>query len=140
MANTYVPFPYSGSQAIVSSERIHLHARKDSVLMFARKSIGLSSVATINLDCYEKVVVNSPKIYLGLYARESLILGDTFTRVLTNFLNSLSIAGTMLQSAGESKIEESMSKMAIAGVKIKESSNILKESLPGVLSSISYTE
>lgn len=138
--STYTPFPYSGSQAIIASERVHLHARTDSVLMFARKSVGLSSVSTINLDCYEKVVVNSPKIYLGLRARDSLILGDTFIRVLTSFLESSKNAGLMMRSVGESKIEESIQKVAMAGTQLYEASDYLLQSLPGVLSSVSYTE
>lgn len=136
----YNPFPFFGDQIVLSSERIHLHAREDSVMMFARRSIGLSSLATLNFDCNEKVTINSPKIYLGLNAQEQLILGNTFIKELKHFAEYVNIAGNMLKSVGESQIGDAIAKVAIAGKFLFNSSQRLLDTLDSTLSIVSYTE
>lgn len=138
--NQYRPFPYSGSQVIVASERVHLHARNDSVLMFARQSIGLSSQGTINLDCNEKVTFNSPRIYLGLRAEENLILGKTFVRSLRDFLTALESGTTFMQGVGSENPGPSFSSIGSGAKTINKASKKLLEDLDGVLSTVSYTE
>lgn len=135
----YAPFPYLGSQVLVASERIHLHARKDSVLVTARKSISLSSLGSLNVDCNKYVAINSPRIDLGLNADQQVILGTLFINELRNFLLQIQTAGSELAAVGESKIADAMTKVGVAGKQIKESSQRLSEKLDGMLSKNTYT-
>ena len=138
-APPYKPFPYVGSQVILSSERIHLHARKDSVLLFARSTISLSSKDTIHLNSYGKTVVNSPRIELGLDANEQLVRGTTFMKELNDFCGSLRLAGIFEKSSGESDIAGTVSKLAVAANTMYEAAGKLQGALSGSLSTISYT-
>ena len=57
---------YKGNQVIVASGRIVFNAKDDAVLIFAKKTIGFSSAGSIHFNSDDMMVVNSPKIYLGL--------------------------------------------------------------------------
>ncbi len=72
---TYIPKPidqYKGAQAIINSDRIVFNAKEDSILLYSDKAIGFNTRGSIYFDTSDgkdsdsKVVINSPKIYLGL--------------------------------------------------------------------------
>ena len=75
------PNMYQGKQIVLNSDRVLFNARKDSVLMFADKSIGLNTSGTVNIDTTNrgKFIINSPKIILGMngkdYPKEPALLG-----------------------------------------------------------------
>lgn len=135
----YKPFPYFGSQVILASQRIHLHARQDSVLIFARKSIGLSSIGTLNFDSEQKCTINSPRIDLGLNANEQLVLGTSFVKQLKDFLTSIAVGATIVKSSGESDIATTVSKLVINGEQTASAAKKLSDALDGLLSTTSYT-
>ena len=91
---TYQPdFPYTGDQIIVTSGRVLFNAKDDSVFLFAKKSIGLSSAGTINFDSDDSCIINSPKIYLGLNATEPLVKGFRLQAYLNDLNQSLTQVG-----------------------------------------------
>ena len=72
---TYIPKPvnqYKGAQAIINSDRIVFNAKEDSILLYSDKAIGFNTRGSIYFDTSDsidndsKIVINSPKIYLGL--------------------------------------------------------------------------
>lgn len=83
------PSKYSKPQVILSSGRLLFNAKSDSILMFASKSIGLSSAGSLNFDSDGDFIVNSPKIQLGLNASEPLLLGNTTSNVLNQIINQI---------------------------------------------------
>ena len=89
-------FPYKGPQAIITSDRIVLHAKNDAIFLFGSQTVSLSSKGTVNIDSINKVTINSPVIELGNKASlstngEKAILGDTLVTQLIHFLNNLKI-------------------------------------------------
>ena len=89
---TYKPVPpdkYTGKQAIINSDRVLINARTDSVMIFAKQSVSLSSAGTLNFDSDSTCIINSPKIQLGLNAEEPLILGTKATTLLRELLEGL---------------------------------------------------
>jgi len=78
-----------GDQIIGSANRIILNARRDEILLFSKKAVGISTAGPLNIDTSKKTTINSPQIDLGLNAGEALILGDTFNSILGEFLNAL---------------------------------------------------
>jgi hypothetical protein len=76
MANYKPEFPYLGEQIIINSGRVILNSKDDSIFLFGKKAIGFSSAGTINFDTNNSIIMNSPKIYLGLEAKEPIVKGN----------------------------------------------------------------
>lgn len=100
---SYTPeFPYIGEQIIINSGRVTLNSKDDSIFLFAKTAIGFSTAGSINLDCDDKVIINSPQIYLGLDADEPIIKGNQLVNLLNRLLNSLDSFSQIIQSSVDS--------------------------------------
>jgi hypothetical protein len=132
----YVPeFPYKGNQIIVASDRLHLHARKDSIFLFAKEAVSLSSQNTINLDASSAVIVDTPNIKLGsLNANQRVILGDLITA--SDLLTKVSAGKT----APTPELGASMSFLAVFGKQVNKQSQNFLNKLDGSLSKKTFTE
>lgn len=89
---SYVPEPpekYKGKQLILISDRVLLNASSDSILIFAKKAVAISSAGTLNFDSDGQCIIGSPNIYLGLNASEPLLLGNMTVQWLTELLDKL---------------------------------------------------
>lgn len=64
-------FPYTGNQVIISSDRVLLHSKADSIFLFGKTAVGISTPATLNVDANIGTTINSPTIELGLNAKET---------------------------------------------------------------------
>lgn len=95
-------FPYLGEQIIITSGRVILNSKDDSVFIFGKKAIGLSSAGTINFDSDEEMIFNGTKIYLGLEAKEPLVKGEKLKNLLEELLISLNELGNKLTHAKDS--------------------------------------
>ena len=96
---------YDGKQVIIDSDRLLFNAKNDSILLYSRRSIGLSTQGSIHFDTSDqkednegvdasKFVVNSPNIYLGLKFDKNLptepaVLGDELDEWLTELMNTI---------------------------------------------------
>jgi hypothetical protein len=92
---------YNGNQIILTSNRLVFNARNDSIILNANNSIHLSSNTSVNVDGKNKIVLASPKLYLGSALGkegveiQSVVLGENLNVFLNDiavFLNTLSIA------------------------------------------------
>jgi hypothetical protein len=139
----YIPaIPYGGNQAIVSSNRVTLHAQEDSVLIFGKKAIALSSLGTINLDITSKLIINSPKIELGLDAErlgDPVILGNKNVQLMMRLLESLEILGTSLQCMTETQLELAIPDIVFSAQKLSDTTAALRADLSSTLSKVTYT-
>jgi hypothetical protein len=92
---------YFKNQSIISSDRVILSAKKDEVLIYGN-GIGLSSSKTIYLNSNSEVILDSPKISLGLKngspAEEPLLLGNQTIEVLSTLIKELKALSTSLSS------------------------------------------
>ena len=102
MADYKPEFPYLGEQIIINSGRVILNSKDDSVFLFGKKAIGFSSAGTINFDTNESVIINSPKIYLGLDAKEPLVRGTQLTIMLDDILDALRVLAAQLDGTQDS--------------------------------------
>ena len=148
MATTqpYKPqFPYKGDQIILSSDRVLLHSKNDSVFLFGKQAVSLSSTKTINLDAIDKVLISTNKIELGNEAEalgEPLVLGRTFNTQLIILLSVLKSVGDQLSNVSESDLGASMGIIAGAGQAISQETERLRGLLVGesqILSKKTYT-
>lgn len=115
-------FPYRGNQALICSDRVMLYSKKENVLIFSKKEIGISANSTVSIYSSEDVVINSKKIKIGdEFATESAILGDTFTRELIFFLEDLQKAGGELKTISQKNITPAV----LAGEHIRDTASKL---------------
>jgi hypothetical protein len=128
---TFEPkFPYKGNQLILSSDRVLLHSKSDAIFLFGKQAVSLSSTKTINLDAFDKVLIDCKIIELGSKAQtlgQPVVLGRNLNTQLTVLLTKLANAGTLLAQASETDLGASMQLIASAGKIInKESSRLVQ--------------
>ena len=90
------PEVYQGNQVIINSDRLLFNAKTDSILLFSKQAISLSTDGSIHFDTSEgddnNFIVNCPNIYLGLdyedeLPKEPAVLGDSLDEFLNEMLN-----------------------------------------------------
>ena len=136
----YVPeFPYKGDQAIINSGRVLLNAKDDSVFVFAKKSIGLSSAGSIHFNSDDVMIINSPKIYLGLNATEPLVKGGRLVDYLGDLNETLVTLGKALTKVKGVKQGVPYIALNTAGVDLVKTVELLAVQVDGLLSKQNYT-
>jgi len=104
---TFEPkFPYKGNQLILSSDRVLLHSKSDAIFLFGKQAVSLSSTKTINLDAFDKVLIDCKIIELGSKAQtlgQPVVLGRNLNTQLTVLLTNLANAGTLMAQASETE-------------------------------------
>jgi hypothetical protein len=146
----YTPsFPFTGNQLILASDRVHLLARTDAVILMGDQSVILSSPNEVHIDSNKAVLIDSPKVELGNEAElrgQPLILGRDFIKQLQLFLQQVSYCGATLESVGQSNLADMASKIVDVGSNLKNSADKLKNNIQldanlnsKVLSKVTYT-
>jgi hypothetical protein len=114
-------FPFSGNQALITSDRVMLYSKKEHVLLYSRKNVGLAAIQDVTVDG-KQVIVTSDKILLGdAFATESAMKGEIFTIQLVRMLENLLAAGDYLKGASSTNPGAAAQNMNIAGNLIVES-------------------
>lgn len=130
-------FPYKGNQLILSADRVTLHSKSDAIFLFGKQAVSLSSTKTINLDAFEKVLIDCKIIELGSKAQtlgQPVVLGRDLNTQLTLLLTNLANAGTLMTQASESDLGASMQLLASAGQIInQEASRLIQVLNSGVI-------
>lgn len=143
-ATPYIPiFPYTGNQLILSSGRVTLHSKDDSVMIFGKKAIALSSLGTVNLDVSTKVIINSPKIELGLSAEklgEPVLLGNKTVFLIARLLDSLTQLAGALSQMSETQLQTAIPAIANTSKKLADVCPVLRADLTSLLSQVTYTK
>lgn len=108
MASSYKPaFPYTGDHLIFNSDRVTINSKKDSILLFAKESISFSTAGSIHFNSDDNLIINSPKIYLGLETDvekpEPAIKGQKLYDLLSYLIIALTDLGNGLYTATDSK-------------------------------------
>jgi hypothetical protein len=84
-----IPSQYTNPQVIINSDRLVFNAKTDNILLSAEKSIGLSSVNSLNFDT-KNYIVDAGSIKLGSKnATEPLVKGETLYKNLNQIVNAL---------------------------------------------------
>jgi hypothetical protein len=107
MASSYKPeFPYLGDHLILNSGRVTINSKDDSIMLFAKESISFSSAGTIHFNSDDELIINSPKIYLGLETDvdkpEPAIKGEKLFEALSFLAEALLTLGEGLYYAEDS--------------------------------------
>jgi hypothetical protein len=144
--NPIYPELYDKSQAILSGDRIILNGKNDEILLYAN-GIGLSSTNTIYLNSTKDVVIEAPKIILGLTtsggaAIEPLLKGNETVKLLSHIIKELKNLSTALSSVVSTPPGTPLISINKAGLSLITSLNYITtetQDLQTLLSSKSYT-
>jgi hypothetical protein len=122
---------FNNNQILVSSDRVTLYSKKESIFLFGTQAVSLSSKKTINLDAVDKVIVYAPKIELGDNATHPVVLGDNLNQTLIFLMDALLDVGNKLHnvSGGENDIKASMEKIKGAGQIIHDTAENIRRRL-----------
>jgi hypothetical protein len=131
-------FPYLGNQIIINSGRVTLNSKDDSVFIFGKNAIGLSSAGTINFDSDDKMIINSPQIYLGLEAKEPLVKGQALEDLLIDLLDALNELGGKLTFATDSN-GVFITSITTSGKSLQRSMARVKSNLSAIKSTKNFT-
>lgn len=122
-------FPYSGNQLILSSDRVHLHAKNEYVVILGREGVVVSTPKEVHINSNRGVLVDAPIIELGHEAQElgeKVMLGETFVHHLTIFIKSTKSIGSLLETVGATNIADMASKLVDAGSQLRIASSRLE--------------
>ena len=135
----YVPeFPYKGKQIIVSSGRVIVHAKTDSVFLLGKKNVGISSGGEIHIDANAEVYIDAPKISLGnkvtpdtMVGLEPVLLGYKTNQILIRLSEALEELAQSLGTVSESDVPGSMFRLATSGPLLLKATQAMNNQLTG---------
>ena len=133
--NSYTSQPeaipdYSNSQVLINSGRLVFNANQNHILLNSAKSINLNSQGTINVDSKDKMVINSPEIYLGgKNATEPILLGDKTVNTLSSLIDALNLVLQQLEVAVSTPPGTPLVNVNIAASSAKVTLQTLKSNL-----------
>lgn len=130
---------YKGNQVILASDRIVLNAKEDAVFIFAKKTIGFSSAGSIHFNSDDIMIVNSPKIYLGLDAKENLVRGQKLKKYLSDLNSVLIKVATSLGAATGLPTGVPMLQLNTSGQELLRVAQELQSQIDQILSKDNFT-
>jgi len=138
MADYKPEFPYLGEQIIINSGRVILNSKDDSIFLFGKKAIGFSSAGTINFDADKSIIINTPKIYLGIGAEEPLVKGTQLTIMLDDILDALRVLSAQLSGTQDSN-GVGITNIITASDSLSKSVGRIKNRIKDITSKQNYT-
>ncbi len=130
---------YKGNQVIIASDRVVLNAKDDAVLIFSKKTIGFSSAGSIHFNSDDVMIMNSPKIYLGLDAKENLVKGQKLKKYLSDLNSVLIKVATSLSTSTGLPTGVPMLQLNTAGQELLRVAQDLQSQIDQILSKDNFT-
>jgi len=138
----YIPsFPYSGTQIILNSDRLHLNAKNDFILLNSKKSISLAAPGSINIDTEGTFIVNANKIKLGIgeQANHPLVKGDKLQELLISCATFFQLVAEAIEDA-EDSIGGKSADEKIASKNLSQLAKTIITVLPDIVSNQNFTK
>lgn len=138
----YIPsFPYSGTQIILNSDRLHLNAKNDFILLNSKKSISLAAPGSINVDTEGTFIVNANKIRLGIggQANHPLVKGDKLQELFISCATFFQAVAEAIEDA-EDSIGGKSATDKIASKNLSQLSKTIITVLPDIVSNQNFTK
>lgn len=138
----YLPqFPYTGNQIILNSDRLHLNAKNDFILLNSKKSISLAAPGSINIDSEGSFIVNANKIKLGIgeQSNSPLVKGDKLQELLVSCAQFFQLISEAIEDA-EDSIGGKQADQKIASKNLSQLSKTIITALPNIISTQNFTK
>lgn len=140
---------YSGDQLLFNSGRLVLNSKDDNIFLITKKDTVISAGGSLHINVGPEnnpdknnnmMIVNAPKIKLGLGEDHPLVKGDTLANLLKEMVDILDSVGTQLQSATAVGVGVSgLPAVNAAGVTLSARLKVMKSKIDQIKSEISYT-
>jgi hypothetical protein len=132
---------YNSPQIILSSGRLVLNSKTDSIILTSPKIIHLSALDSINIDSSNKTTLASPVVNLGsAQADQQLILGNKFMADFKILLELLSTTSNTLSTLVSTPPGTPLSPaLTINAINLADKCNKLSVSLNTYLSTVTKT-
>jgi hypothetical protein len=132
---------YPDNQVILTSDRLVFNAKLDSIFLITKKDVAISSGGSLHINTGEKVIVNSPKVIIGIgNDAQPVAKGDNLVAVLTNMINSLiSLSASLTTATATGVGVASLITVNQAGTKLGSALINLQSQLDSIKSTITYT-
>ena len=138
----YIPsFPYEGAQIILNSDRLHLNAKNDFILLNSKKSISLAAPGSINVDTEGTFIVNANKIRLGIgtQANHPLVKGDKLQELFISCATFFQKVAEALEDA-EDSIGGKSADEKMASKNLSQLAKTIITVLPDIVSNQNFTK
>ncbi len=134
-------FPYTGNQIILNSDRLHLNAKNDFILLNSKKSISLAAPGSINIDSEGSFIVNANKIKLGIgeQSNSPLVKGDKLQELLVSCAQFFQLIAEAIEDA-EDSIGGKQADQKIASKNLSQLSKTIITALPNIISTQNFTK
>ena len=138
---------YKGQQIVLSSGRLLLNARSDSVFITSQKYINLSAGDKVTIDVgpddsdneENMFLVNAPKIQFGLDRRgtpvEPIVKGDKLEEILNELIEILIDYSDLITSS----VPPYTGQLSVASELLKKNLNNIRIDFPDMKSNTTYT-
>jgi len=139
------PEEYIGNQIVITSNRVLINSKEDHVLLSGKKSVGLSSDDSINIDAQTDFIVktNKGKILLGDMDEtktQPLLLGDKTVDLISNLLLDLQDLCGQLSSLASLPPGTPFLPLNTVAIQFNIKLQNYQSQLPSLLSQISKTK
>jgi hypothetical protein len=133
-----------GEQIIINSGRVIINSKTDHTLISSKKSVGLNSDNSVNIDARDETSISSPSIILGNGDRkkaEPLLKGDITYDVLVDIIEALLEITSELSVLSGQPIDVPFLNLNVTADNINRNLyNMLSTKLTKIRSNISKTE
>lgn len=131
-------FPYSNNQVIISSGGVIVHSKDDTVMLFGKTGVGISTPKEFHVDAPDLTVLNSNKIELGLRASTEgspvLKAKETLAQ-LTMFFNAVQSFALQVKVIAATSKDPEWQNLKTAATQLGNTSQIVKAQLNDVAAS-----
>tara|TARA_R110000868_G_scaffold131098_1_gene341039 strand:+ start:123 stop:563 length:441 start_codon:yes stop_codon:yes gene_type:complete len=136
-------FPYSNNQVLISSGGVIVHSKDDTVMLFGKSGVGISTPKEFHVDAPERTIINSNKIELGIRAEQdgySVIKGQLALDQFDRLFDTLSKLGAALEKIAVEGFASAVPDIQRWGGDLKNTANSVKQQLRATaLSDVTYT-
>lgn len=133
---------FNENQAIISSDRILFHSRKDFVMIFAKKGIRLSTKENTNIDSDKMISLNGGEgIELGAQAKikgQPVVLSQNLIDIITPLVKSLTLFSEAVGAMSTSP-ESAIPAMVSSGKKLQDDCNLFLSRVKEIKSNNTFT-
>jgi len=143
---------YKGDQLIVNSDRIVVNAKKESLFVLAKETIGFSVAGSFHVNVGSKgdtnkdhkYIINAPRIEFGLgtvqQPLQPIAKGDNTANMFNDILSALSSFSTAMQAAiGVGVGTVNMPAVSAASNKLLEDVTRIQKNVEKIKSSTTYS-
>jgi hypothetical protein len=137
-------FPYRSNQIILTSNRVVLHSKSDSIFLFGKQAVSVSTNGSFNIDTAKGITMAAPAIELGIEAKKvghPLIKTKEFIEQLDRLLSQIATFAEAIGQLRSNSIDlaAAMPLIAIQADFLKSVAEDVKLKIPGTYSNITYT-